>query len=243
MSSSIYFLSDAHLGAGSDDSEALKKGNLQRLCDRVRADQADLYIAGDLFDFWFEYRTVVQKQHLDVIAMLKDLRAAGIEITFIAGNHDFWVGRFFERDLGIRVVKDRCELEVGGKRLFLAHGDGLERGDWGYKYLLKPVLRSPVSIWLFRLLHPDLAVSFALWFSRVSRNHLTANRYAIGNPLLDVAQQKFTQGYGLVVLGHCHKPELTASGGNTYLNLGDFFEHFTYGVCRNGVLSLEKIEN
>jgi UDP-2,3-diacylglucosamine hydrolase len=239
MSSSIYFLSDAHLGAGSDEAEALKKNRLLRLFDRVRADGAHLYIAGDLFDFWFEYRTVVQKQHLDVIAMLRGLREAGIAITFIPGNHDFWVGRFFERDLGIRIIKGSCELDIGGKGLFLAHGDGLERGDWGYKYLLKPVLRNPISIWLFGLLHPDLAVSFARWFSRVSRNHLTKRKYLEGNPLLDVARGKFAQGFDWVVLGHCHKPELTASGGKTYLNLGDFFEHFTYGVCRDGGLSLE----
>jgi len=242
MSSSIYFLSDAHLGAGTDAQEELKKNNLRRLCALVKNDHAELYIAGDLFDFWFEYRTVVQKQHLDAIAMLRDLRAAGIPITFISGNHDFWVGAFFERDLGIRVVKTWCELETGGKRLFLAHGDGLERGDWGYKYLLKPLLRNPVSIWLFRLLHPDLAVSFALWFSRISRNHLTAGKYTSGNPLLEVARQKFAQGYDLVVLGHCHRPELTVVGNKAYCNLGDFFEHFTYGVCRDGALSLEKLD-
>ena len=236
MSSSIYFLSDAHLGAGDNVQEALKKRNLSLLCDRVKADHAELYIAGDLFDFWFEYRTVVQKQHLEVIALLRDLRAAGVAVTFLPGNHDYWVDGFFERELGIRIVKDSCELEINGKRLFLAHGDGLERGDWGYQCLLRPVLRNPVSIWLFGLLHPDLAVSFARWFSR---NHLTANKYTRGNPLLEVARRKFDQGYDLVVLGHCHKPELTDCNGRTYLNLGDFFEHFTYGVCRDGRLRLE----
>ncbi|HTY09239.1 MAG TPA: UDP-2,3-diacylglucosamine diphosphatase, partial [Candidatus Edwardsbacteria bacterium] len=183
MSSSIYFLSDAHLGAGPDAAEALKKQHLRSLCDRVKADRADLYIVGDLFDFWFEYRTVVQRQHLDVIAMLKDLRAAGIAVTFIAGNHDFWVGRFFERDLGIRVVRTWCELAIGGQRLFLAHGDGLERGDRGYRFLLKPLLRNPVSIWLFGLLHPDLAVPLARWISRTSRHAIAAQERKHGAPL------------------------------------------------------------
>ena len=241
MSSSIYFLSDAHLGAGPDATEALKKKNLLRLCDRVRADAADLYIAGDLFDFWFEYRTVVQTQHLDVIAMLKSLRTAGISITFLAGNHDFWVGRFFERELGIRVVKSWCELDAGGKRLFLAHGDGLERGDWGYRFLLKPLLRNPVSIWLFGLLHPDLAVPLARWISRTSRHAIAAQERKHGAPLREVAKAKLAHGYDAVVMGHCHAPELTVDGGKTYLNLGDFFEHFTYGVWRNGTLSLEKM--
>jgi UDP-2,3-diacylglucosamine hydrolase len=221
--------------------ERLKKENLAKLFGRIKADRAGLYLLGDLFDFWFEYRTVVQKEHLEVIAMLKDLHDAGIRITFLAGNHDFWAGRFFTGDLGIRVVKGPLELALDGRRFFLAHGDGLERGDRGYKYLLKPMLRNPVSIWLYSLLHPDLAIGFALWFSNVSRNHLTRDKYLDGNPLLEVARSRFRDGFDHVILGHCHRPELTRDGGGTYLNLGDFFSHFTYGVYRGGVLSLERM--
>ncbi|MDI6739092.1 MAG: UDP-2,3-diacylglucosamine diphosphatase [Candidatus Edwardsbacteria bacterium] len=241
MSSMIYFLSDAHLGAGPAETEELKKANLVRLFDRVKADKADLYILGDLFDFWFEYKTVVPKEHLDVIAMLKDLRRAGIRMTFIAGNHDFWAGSYFEHDLGIKIIRSWQEITVDDRRFFLAHGDGLEKGDWGYKYLLKPVLRNQISVWLYSLLHPDLAIPFAMWLSRISRDHLTKHKYLKGNPLLDVARGKFKQGFDYVVLGHCHRPKLTKTDRGAYLNLGDFFSHFTYGVYRGGVLSLENI--
>jgi UDP-2,3-diacylglucosamine hydrolase len=241
MSSVIYFLSDVHLGTGPAEAERRKKANLVRLFDRVKADRAGLYILGDLFDFWFEYRTVIPKEHQDVIAMLKSLRDAGVRVTFLAGNHDYWAGPYFTGELGIRMVKNQLELALDGKRFWLAHGDGLESGDWGYKYLLKPVLRNQLSIWLFSLLHPDLALPFARWFSGISRNHQIREEYSDGNPLLAVAQARFALGFDHVILGHCHLPELTRTGAGTYLNLGDFFSHFTYGVYRNGALTLEKI--
>lgn len=242
MSSVIYFLSDVHLGTGPAEAERLKKANLAALFARIKADRAGLYILGDLFDFWFEYRTVVQAAHLEVIAMLKDLRDAGIRVTFLAGNHDFWAGRYFTDELDIRVVKDRLELAMGGKRFWLHHGDGLEAGDWGYKYLLRPLLRNPLSIRLYSLVHPDLAVPFARWFSSISRAKLSAPLPAGGGALLDVAHARFKQGFDYVILGHCHRPELIRSGGGVYLNLGDFFSHFTFGVYRDGVLSLATME-
>jgi UDP-2,3-diacylglucosamine hydrolase len=238
MSSVIYFLSDVHLGTGPADAERRNQENLAALFGRIKADRAGLYILGDLFDFWFEYRTVVQSAHVNVIAQLKGLRDAGVRVTFLAGNHDFWAGRYFTDELGIRVVKGDLEMALDGKRFWLAHGDGLARGDWGYTYLLKPVLRNQLSIGLYSLAHPDLAVPFARWFSSASRNHLAAAKDG-GNPLLDVARSRLEQGFDYVVLGHCHRPELTRCGGGTYLNLGDFFSRFTYGVYRDGALSLE----
>lgn len=241
MSSVIYFLSDAHLGAGTAEQERLKRANLSLLFDRIARDQAGLYILGDLFDFWFEYRTVIQQEHVDVIAMLAGLRQAGVRITMLAGNHDYWIGRYFTDHLGIRVVKAGLDIALDGKRFFLGHGDGLERGDWGYRFLLRPLLRNPLSILLFSLLHPDIAIGFARWFSRLSRNHLARDTHRDGNPLLAVARDRFRRGFDYVILGHCHRPELTADGGRAYLNLGDFFEQFTYGLYRGGALSLERI--
>ncbi|MCU0606909.1 MAG: UDP-2,3-diacylglucosamine diphosphatase [Candidatus Edwardsbacteria bacterium] len=241
MSSVIYFLSDAHLGAGTAAQERLKRSNLEELFGRIVRDQAGLYILGDLFDFWFEYRAVVQREHADIIAMLAGLRQAGVRVTMLAGNHDYWIGRTFTDRLGIRVVKTGLDLSLDGKRFLLAHGDGLEQGDWGYKFLLKPLLRNPLSIRLFSLLHPDLAVGFAGWFSRLSRKHLAAERDRDGGPLRQAALRLLGQGYDAVVLGHCHRPELTVDRGRTYLNLGEFFRQFTYGVYRGGALSLERI--
>lgn len=241
MSRTLYLISDAHLGASSPELEEKKIDSLARLFRRVSDEEADLYILGDLFDFWFEYRTVVQIEHLKVIRLLEDLRDSGCRIFMVAGNHDFWLGDFIRRRLGVEVSMDFFEVEQSGRRFFLAHGDGLGPGDWGYK-ILKAVLRFPANIWLYRLLHPDLGIPLAKWFSRLSRNHITKDRYLKKDPLWLAARERFYHGYHGVVLGHVHQPILREEAEGIYCNLGDFITHFTYGRLGGGVLTLEQIE-
>jgi UDP-2,3-diacylglucosamine hydrolase len=242
MSSPFYFLSDVHLGAGRPELEKLKLARLRRLFALIKADPGPLYILGDLFDFWFEYRTVVQAEHFEVLAEMLELRRSGVEITLLAGNHDFWMGSFLEQRLGIKVVKGDLDLELDGKKFLLSHGDGLDPSDRGYR-ILKAVLRHPLSIRLFGLVHPDLAVSFAHWFSGISRRHLSKDKPADLAPLKEQAGRYFAEGYQAVVSGHIHQPGLQESGGRILLNLGDFFASFTYAVYRDGKFKLEKIED
>ncbi len=238
-SRSLYLISDAHLGASTPEHEALKMKRLSTLFRQVIEEQAALAVLGDLFDFWFEYRTVVQSEHLEIIRLLADLRRAGCPVWMVAGNHDFWLGDFIRKQLGIQVAMDSLSLEWEGQPLFLAHGDGLGPGDAGYK-ILKAVLRFPANIWLYRLLHPDLGIPLAKWFSRISRRHITKDRYLKGDPLWPVAQEKFRQGYRWAVMGHIHMPALREEGGNIYCNLGDFIDHYTYGLIQDGRLRLER---
>jgi UDP-2,3-diacylglucosamine hydrolase len=240
MSRPIYFFSDAHLGAADPRTEALKIRRIKKLLGLVKQEQGRLYILGDLFDFWFEYRTVVQADHLGMIRELAELRKSGVETTMLVGNHDFWMGRFMEQELGIKVVKSDLDLELDGSRVLLSHGDGLDKSDYGYR-LMKVLLRSPVTIWLFGLIHPDLAIGFARWFSRVSRNHLTKNKYLKDHPLLDRVREFWGQGYQAVVFGHVHQPALLEEKGRLYLNIGDFIRNFSYAVYRDGRFSIEKI--
>lgn len=241
MSRTLYLVSDAHLGAGSPEQEALKLGRLSTLFRRVAEEKAALAILGDLFDFWFEYRTVIQSEHLGIIRLLEELKGKGCPIYMVAGNHDFWLGDFISRRLGIQVEMDSLSLEQEGCRIYLAHGDGLGPGDTGYK-LLKAVLRFPPNIWLYRLIHPDLGIPLAKWFSRISRNHITKDRYLERDPLWQVAKEKFRQGYQAVAMGHVHIPSLRQEGENTYCNLGDFITHFTYGKLQDGRLTLEQMD-
>jgi len=241
MSRTIYLISDAHLGAGDAEAEARKLAMLSALFRRVADEGAELAVLGDLFDFWFEYRTVVQTEHLEAIRLLEGLRARGCRVSLVAGNHDFWLGDFIRRRLGIEVAMDSLTVEQNGRRFFLAHGDGLGPGDWGYK-ALKAVLRCPANVRLYRLLHPDLGIPLAKWFSRISRNHLTKNRSLKGDPLWLAAREKFRQGYDAVVLGHVHLPCLLTEDGKHYCNLGDFISHFTYGRLDGGRLTLERME-
>jgi len=239
MSSPIYFISDIHLGAhnqlGDDD---VKIARLDALFDQIAEQGARLFILGDLFDFWFEYNTVVQKDHLVIIEMLAKLRRRGIQIDLLVGNHDFWVGRFFKHHLGINIHRDPFELQIADKIIFLAHGDGLGKGDLGYK-AIKVLLRNPFTIWLYGLIHPDIAVPLAKWFSKISRN---CHQPLDPKPLIDFAELKFSQGYDHVVMGHIHLPVIHQQNGHSYLNLGDFITHFSYGIYQNGILSLEYLQ-
>ena len=240
MSSPFYFLSDVHLGAGDPGLEKLKFTRLKKLFALIKDRPGPLYILGDLFDFWFEYRTVIQSGHFEVLAEMLELRRAGVDITLLAGNHDYWTGPFLERQLGIKTVKEDLTNDLDGKKVLLCHGDGLDPADRGYR-LLKTVLRNPLSIKVFSLLHPDLAVSFAQWFSKTSRNHLTKNKYADQAPLERQAARLFALGYQAVVFGHTHQPALKDMDGHVFLNLGDFFKNFTYAVYRDGKFRLEKV--
>ena len=241
MSRTLYLISDAHLGAADPGLEARKLEMLSALFRRVADEEAELVILGDLFDFWFEYRTVVQSEHLEAIRLLEGLRARGCPVSMVAGNHDFWLGDFVRRRLGIKVAMDFLEVEQSGRRFFLAHGDGLGPGDFGYK-LLKAVLRFPANIWLYRLLHPDIGIPLAKWFSRISRNHITKDRYLEKDPLWLAAKERFARGYHGAVFGHVHRPVLREEAGGVYCNLGDFITHFSYGRLRDGVLALERME-
>lgn len=241
MSRTIYLISDAHLGAGSPAEEARKMAHLKKLFRRILDDRAALIILGDLFDFWFEYRTVIQIEHLPVLRLLQELSDSGCQVTLLAGNHDFWFGDFLVKNIGVKIAGDSLILEEAGRRFFLAHGDGLGPGDWGYK-ILRAILRFPLHIRLYRLLHPDLGIPLAKWCSRISRNHITRDRYLKRDPLWQEARVKFAQGYDAVILGHIHLPVLRQEEDKIYCNLGDFITHFTYGRLTDGTLTLEKIE-
>lgn len=242
MSREIYFISDVHLGSvgpGADDHAKMER--LKGIFDHLPTKDARLFILGDLFDFWFEYRTVVQIEHLEMIGLLRSLRDRGMEIDLLVGNHDFWIGPFLQKRLGIGIHRGPVVIEQDGRRFYLAHGDGLGRGDPGYK-VLKFLIRNPLTVWLFGLLHPDLGVPLARWFSRFSRRHLTRGKYVDPSPLVEVAQKKFSEGFDFVVLGHTHRPHRHQEESRVYLNLGDFMEHFTYGAYRDGQLTLENIK-
>lgn len=234
MRDKIYFLSDAHLGADPPEQERLKGAKLQSFLDLVKQEGKRLYLVGDLFEFYFEYRTVLPREHLQTLSLLRDVHAAGLPITYVVGNHDYWFNSL-DHSLRIEVVPDYLDIVLQGKRLFIAHGDGLGKGDYGYR-VLKKILRHPVNIFLYSLIHPDLGIPLAKGVARLSR----AKGYArTGVRLRSFARAKLAQGYDVVILGHSHVPGLSEEEGGIYLNLGDWREQFTYGVLEDGRLRLE----
>ncbi len=234
-----YFFSDVHLGMSSSKSERIKEKRLLAFLDHVAADADYVFIVGDLFDFWFEYRTVIPRGYTRVLSALHNLRELGKEMHYIAGNHDFWMRDYLSKELDIQVHFDALEIALGEKRFYIHHGDGIAKHDKGYR-LLKRVFRNPVSIFLYSVIHPDLGIPLAKWVSNLSRNHTGRQGPPDDRDYRELAQQQFLEGFDYVIFGHLHTPNLQTFGKKVYVNLGDWIEHFTYAVFDGQNMHLEK---
>jgi len=239
MQKSVYFFSDVHLGLGSGEEERRKEDRLLGFLRTVLPQCRELFILGDLFDFWFEYRTVIPRGFHRTLSALQEYTDNAIPVRYLTGNHDFWMADFFETELGVTLYREPFECVVDGKRLFLHHGDGLAQRDTGYR-MIKPLLRNRFNIWLYRWLHPDLGVPLARGSSRSSRRYTGQKDYGETDGMVDFAQRKINEGYDYVVMGHRHHPCFMAMGRGAYVNLGDWISAHTYAVMNNGTMKLER---
>jgi UDP-2,3-diacylglucosamine hydrolase len=239
MRNKIYFFSDAHLGSGSAKQEQFKQNKLLSLLKKVESEATRLYIVGDLFDFWFEYKYLIPKNFQRVLNCLSELREKGINIDYLCGNHDFWLGDFLPEQLGIPVHRDRLEIEHQGKRLYISHGDGLAKSDWGYR-ILKKILRSKINIWLYRQLPSDFSIPLAKFVSGSSRNYTSGRETKFLEEYRQFAEEKIKSGFDIVILGHTHQPLMEKIGNGFYVNLGDWFKHYSYAVMEKGEIRLER---
>ncbi len=224
-----YFISDAHFGLGSRQKEKEKETRLIGFLNHVRGHGRLLYVLGDLFDFWFEYKTVVPKGYHRMLAKLAELVEGGIPIKYIAGNHDFWMRDYMSEEIGVEVFREPLSEIIDGKKFYLHHGDGLSERDLGYR-MLRKILRNPVNIWLYSLIHPDIGVRLAKFSSRKSRHHTSEKDYGERDGMLTFAESRMRDGYDYVIMGHRHEPVLKPIGSGWYVNLGDWMGHYTYGV-------------
>lgn len=237
-----YFVSDFHLGESDSDRDQKKLSVFDRFLAQIGNDLDHLVVLGDLFDFWFEYRHLIPKRHLPVLFRLRELTTAGIKVTYVCGNHDFWVGDFMESELGFRVVRDEFVLESAGGRVLVLHGDGVAPSDWKYR-ILKRVLRNRVNIALYRLLPPGLAYRLALAVSHRSRGHTSMRpKASFVEEYVQFAQRKHAEGFAAVVCGHIHHPEIRRLGSNFYVNTGDWLDHFSYVRFDGAAFSLEYVK-
>ncbi len=223
----LYIFSDAHLGCGSEDQEREKISRIARLFEKVKQDGDRLIILGDLFDFWFEYKHAIPKEHTDALLMLRDLVRRGIAVDYVSGNHDFWMDDYFESQIGVTLHRDSLDLVYAGRRLHFTHGDGLAKADRGYRFL-KRILRNRFNIWLYRKLPPDWAVPLAKYVSGSSRDYTSRRDHTFAPDYEEYAAAKLAEGYDLVGIGHLHVPVLKSLEGGTYVNSGDFISHFSY---------------
>lgn len=244
----VYFFSDVHLGLGSPASNRDREAALGRFLSMVRDERPDaLYIVGDLFDYWFEYRTVIPRGFSRTIGALASVVDAGVRVEYLVGNHDFGHRDFFERELGIPVHFGDLERVIAGRRCYLSHGDGKAFNDTGY-LILKKVLRARISGMLFRLMHPDIGIGIAAWASRRSRDYTAQKNYDGERPgesdgLYAFAERKIVQeGFDLVVMGHSHRPRRADLPGGTYINLGTWLRDRSYLVMDEFTLELRRFE-
>ena len=245
--SKIYFASDQHLGAPTAALSFPREQKFVAWLDEVKQDAAAIFLLGDLFDFWFEYQTVVPKGFVRVLGKLAEIRDAGIPIYFFLGNHDLWMGDYFQKELNIPVFYDNEEFTFNGKTFLIGHGDGKGPGDIGYKRM-KKVFTNPFSKWLFRWLHPDIGVKLAQYLS--VKNKLISGvedvKY-LGEDqewLVQYCKRKLkTKSYNFFVFGHRHLPlEIELTKNSKYINLGDWIGYFTYGVFDGTNFELKKFE-
>jgi UDP-2,3-diacylglucosamine hydrolase len=235
----VYFISDAHLGLGPKAEEREKETRILRWLDHVKPDAAQIYIVGDLFDAWFEYRTVVPKGFYRLFTKLEELTAAGIGIHYLAGNHDFWMRDFFSEELHVRTYRDPIAVTINRKKVCIHHGDGLAANDTGYR-ILKKVLRSRVNTWLYRWVHPDIGLALARSSSQKSRNHTAGKDYGEHDGMVEFARKKIAEGFDIVVMGHRHSPVRLELGSGVYVNLGDWISHNTYAEMDDGSIALKE---
>lgn len=231
----IYFSSDNHLGAPTALESLPRERIFVRWLDTVKEDAAAIFILGDLFDFWFEYKQVVPKGFVRVLGKLAELSDSGIPIYFFVGNHDLWMNDYFEKELNIPVFHKPQEFTLNNKLFLIGHGDGLGPNDKGYKRM-KKVFANSFFKWLFKWMHPDIGVAVAKHLS--VKNKLISgeeDKEFLGEEkewLAQYAKRKLeTKHYDYFIFGHRHFPmEIKVGEKSTYFNLGDWITHFTYGV-------------
>ncbi|MCB0474355.1 MAG: UDP-2,3-diacylglucosamine diphosphatase [Flavobacteriaceae bacterium] len=240
----IYFASDQHLGIPDHQKSLEREKKFVGWLNEVKQDAGVIFLLGDLFDFWFEYKRVVPKGFVRVLGKLAEIRDSGIPVYFFVGNHDLWMNGYFEQELKIPVYHKPMEFTINSKEFLIGHGDGLGPGDKGYKRM-KKVFINPFSKWLYRWLHPDIGVRLAQYLS--TKNKLISGEEDVkflgeeNEWLAQYAKKKLeSRHYDYFVFGHRHLPlEIAVGKNSTYINLGDWITHFTYAVFDGERLELK----
>ena len=242
----IYFASDFHLGAGAYDAHQEREKRIVRWLDTIKADAAELYLVGDVFDFWFEYSAAVPKGNLRFLGKLAELADLGIKLTFFKGNHDMWMFGYLEKELGATIISNELVIERSGKKFYIHHGDGLGPGDRKYKFL-KRFFRSPLCQWLFERVHPNLGIGIATKWSRRSRHVNSTKEVRVSSQqewLITYSRELLeTTHYDYLVFGHRHVPmDVKLSDTSHYINLGEWIYANTYAVFDGVNMQLKAFE-
>jgi len=244
----IYFASDFHLGIDAKLTSQEREKKIVRWLDFIKHDAHEIYLVGDVFDFWFEYRNVVPKGYVRLFGKLAELRDQGIPIYFFIGNHDMWMFRYFETEFDIPIIRKPIVKEWNGKKFFIGHGDGLGPGDHGYKFL-KKIFANPICQFLFGSIHPTWGMGLANFWSQKSRAFSPADFKLLGEEkewLLQFCNKKIdTLEVDYFIFGHRHLPiDYTLKNGTSrYINIGEWMFACSYAVFDGNDMKIHFFEN
>lgn len=240
----IYFASDFHLGAPDYKSSLEREKNIVKWLDEIKIDAEEIFLVGDLFDFWFEYNKAVPKGFVRILGKIAELTDIGIPIHLFTGNHDMWIFDYLPKELNVTLHREPVIREFNGKKFLIGHGDGLGPGDHSYKFL-KKVFANKVCQWLFARIHPNLGLRIADYWSRKSRiyNEETDNKF-LGEDkeyLIIYCKELLKKtDYDYFIFGHRHLPlDIKLSDTSRYINLGEWFNTKSYAVFDGNDIQLK----
>ncbi|MEC9303337.1 MAG: UDP-2,3-diacylglucosamine diphosphatase [Bacteroidota bacterium] len=236
----IYFASDFHLGSPNFKESRIRENLIINWLNDIKKDAKAIYLLGDIFDFWFEYKKVVPKGYIRFLSKLAEIVESGTEIHFFVGNHDLWAKDYLEVELGLNIHHHQKIIKEQNKKLLIAHGDGLGKADYTYK-LIKKIFKSRICQWIFSQLHPNLAFTVAQNWSKKSRKKiskpfLSKEKEVLFNYCKNLQKKNPVDYY---VMGHRHLPlEIKIDEQAKYINLGEWINYNTYAVLENGIIKL-----
>ncbi|MFP5471797.1 MAG: UDP-2,3-diacylglucosamine diphosphatase [Bacteroidia bacterium] len=227
----IYFASDFHLGSPNEQESLLREKRVIQWLDAIKNDAKEIYLVGDIFDFWFEYKHSIPKGFSRFIGKIAELADSGTSIYFFTGNHDMWMFDYFEKELGVTIHRKPIKKQFGNKTFYIGHGDGLGPGDNGYKFV-KKIFANKFCQWLFARIHPNLGMSIAKFWSNRSREHNNDIKQFLGEEkewlvsyCKDILKQEHVDVF---IFGHRHLPIQHQINQSIYINLGEWMNDYSY---------------
>ena len=246
MKNKVYFASDFHLGAPNFEESLVREKKVVQWLEEARADASEIFLVGDVFDFWFEYKRAVPRGFTRLLGKISEITDSGIPVHWFIGNHDMWIFDYLPQECGITLHRAPIVREWNGKKYFIGHGDGLGPGDNGYK-ILKKFFASSFCQWLFARLHPN----FGIWLAQKSSGYSRSvsgesDKKFLGeeNEWLAVfaTEQLQKEHFDYFIFGHRHLPmQIKVGESSEYINIGDWLHHYTYGVMEDGIFELKKL--
>ncbi len=240
----IYFISDIHLGLHPAEKSFVREKLLVKWLDSIKSDADELYLMGDIFDFWHEYRKVVPRGFTRFLGKIAEISDNGTQIYFFTGNHDVWVYDYLPKEIGLTLYRKPIVKELNGLKFFLAHGDGLGRSEYGYK-ILKKIFTNKILQWLFARIHPNAAMAFGHRWSRTSRyaKGIVAEPFKGEDKEIQIvfAKEKLKkEHFDFFIIGHRHIPfDIKLNEVSRIINLGDWINNFSYAVLDGQKLELK----